>query len=851
MGTITMLGWQGGAGGQGGDGGNAGAAGLIGGAGTASRGKDTVGGTALDGGERGDISGEADPSLGGQGGTGGDGGNGADANGAFFTVGNVSDPVVRTVVVAGPVRLTAGTGGTGGAGGTRGNAVLSTLGNVSGGAGGVGGIGGTGGGQRIEFMSPTVIFNDVISVRAGDGGQGGYGGQQGDSNSQNLSGDGGQGGAGGSSTFIANRDIVLNLTQNVYVISGSRGVKGDNNFSATATGEQGGTGGNSEFTVKNDVFVRNETSINVIKGTDAVAGTGNINITIGRNLAIDPGKLVTLDFTSSENLVWNGLSEDTVIINTLLLKPGSSFRTSGDVFTDTTVGPPTGSSKYYQVDNLDIVTDATWATAGTYMPDTSDGNYMRFNMANISPSATMVHIVDVAGNGQAVSLTNFSPMAQHEAFLANQDRPVFADDPANWDFDWTHGVSNFFTTPAFIMSPYQTKRLHLGNVVLLDNIDYASLSGLPATIAVTDGNRTHYVSDNSALGPLYDDFAYTAGLRRYYWDVYTQDNSGSGDPDQLIAFNNYTADASYIYAQAATASSVAVNQTFQVSLAVMDNALRAGLVDHYHIEAAFSGSHVRTETGSHVDVDNWSGALALSRKSDHSLGETVFGIFGEFGTGGYDTFASVPRYGDLFGDGDVRTYGGGIFMKTIFTSRTILEASVRGGGFRNEFRLKGDPWVQHPEMHNADTGGTYLGGHVGVTQQFELRDSSLLETYGKYFVTRTNSDSFRTSFGDEISIADSTSSKIRVGGRWTEDISAEKIQFYFGLAFEHEFDGKVTGKNGPDPFLHTVNPTGTSGFGELGLNFNPMENLSVTVGAFGWAGQQKGGGGNAAINFSF
>jgi hypothetical protein len=45
--------------------------------------------------------------------------------------------------------------------------------------------------------------------------------------------------------------------------------------------------------------------------------------------------------------------------------------------------------------------------------------------------------------------------------------------------------------------------------------------------------------------------------------------------------------------------------------------------------------------------------------------------------------------------------------------------------------------------------------------------------------------------------------------------------------------------------------SGTSGFGELGLNVNPTENLTLSLGAFGWAGNQKGGGGSASLNFSF
>lgn len=35
-------------------------------------------------------------------------------------------------------------------------------------------------------------------------------------------------------------------------------------------------------------------------------------------------------------------------------------------------------------------------------------------------------------------------------------------------------------------------------------------------------------------------------------------------------------------------------------------------------------------------------------------------------------------------------------MKTVFASDTAIEASFSGGWFRNEFRLKHDPWIAQP-----------------------------------------------------------------------------------------------------------------------------------------------------------
>jgi hypothetical protein len=833
--SVTLTGPGGGGGGNGGGGGDAGNAGKA--ASTPHAGFDNSSGNPVGGTPRANAA----ATDGGAGGNGGLGRNGA-------TAGNVSATVTAPAgqdefTVNGTTDISTRAGGKGGNGGNEGEAASVHLTATAplGGAGAAGGTGGNAAAVGIDFQFQRVLFNDDITIDAGAGGNGGDGGNPALSHTGTAvrAGAGGAGGTVGLLSLVAENDIVINLAKTVTLKSGDGGTAGLNKTASYGgAGGAAGRGGTSFLDVGRDALVTAGATFNAIKGASLDGGAGYVRANVARNLEIAFGTQFNLNVTGG-NMTLNLLNEDFVIFNTLLMWRGAVFNTAAEVYSAANA-PTTGH--FYRADSLDLVTSARWNSAGLFEPDSAPGpgrDYMRFNMTDISPDALMG---DMAGAVSA-SLARFNPMLQHEAYLGWAGRPLFSDDPANWDYRGT----GFFDFPAFLMSGYQTKRLHLGNVTLLDQVNYNSPD--PALVTEDVANmRKHYNSSGSAFGPLYDDFAYTAGLRRYYWDVYVQ---GGAQANQLIAYNYYTADASKIYAQAAAASGIAVNQAFQASMAAIDNAFRHGLVDHYHVEAAFSGSHTRTDTGSHVDVDNWSGALALSRKSENSLGQTIFGIFGEFSTGSYDTFTQVPRYGDLTGDGDVRTYGGGIFLKNLFPTNTVVEASVRGGGFRNEFRLTKDPWILHPGIHNGDTDGTYVGGHIGVAQRIDVADGGQLEAYGRYFLTRTRSDTFRTTFGDEISMDAFTSSRVRVGGRWTQTLPAETVQLYFGLAFEHEFEGKVTGKNGPDPFTHTVETTGSSGFGELGLNINPTDNLTLSVGAFGWAGQQKGVGGNVAVNFSF
>jgi hypothetical protein len=528
---------------------------------------------------------------------------------------------------------------------------------------------------------------------------------------------------------------------------------------------------------------------------------------------------------------------DRVSYGTLLLWGGSAFYTQAEVYS---LGAAPSTGAFYQVDSLDLVTAATWRTSGTFRPSTAAGKYMRFNMSGTAPWAVMG---DIQGTG-TVSLSSFDPGAQQRAHLAWAGRPYWSDDPAGWDYTG----AGFFDHPAFIMSDYRTKRLRMGDVTLVDSASgYATVPA--AAVAYEDAGalRKHY-SGASGMGELYDDFAFTSGLRRYYWDVYAQGGAGA---NTLNAYNYHTADASHVYAQSAAAGSVAAVQAQQASLSAIDGAARNGMADSYHLELALAGSHTRNDTGSHVDLDSWTGALALSRKVEHGMGQALFGIFGEFGAGEYESFTSVPRYGDVFGEGDVRTYGGGLFARNAFPTGTVVEATVRGGGIRNKFRLTRDPWAQWPQAHNAESDSSYLGGHVGLAQVIEITGSSEIEAYGRYFLTRTPSDSFMTASGDRISIDSFSSSRVRAGGRYTMSLPAGTLRLYLGLAAEHEFDGKVTGRNGEDPFLHSVDTSGTSGFGELGVSFTPSEAVSLSLGAFGWTGQQKGAGGNASLSFTF
>jgi outer membrane autotransporter protein len=347
------------------------------------------------------------------------------------------------------------------------------------------------------------------------------------------------------------------------------------------------------------------------------------------------------------------------------------------------------------------------------------------------------------------------------------------------------------------------------------------------------------------LGDLYDDFAFTAGLRRYYWDVYASSDG------KLTANNYYTADASKVYGQAALAAAQTAVQSAFNSIEAINLAHENAKIGEISVTTSFRGDSLEVETGSHADLDTWTAALTVSGKIGHDFGETTLGLLTEFGSSSYDTTADVFRYGEVLGDGDVELWSGGIFMKTLFNQNTFVEASVRAGGIQNEFKLNKDPWIARPEVHSFDSTTSYYGAHLGLGQRFEISDKTLLEAYGRLLWTRAAGDDFTTGFGDQVNLEDIDSLRTRVGARLNFNLRDDSLKIYVGAAEEHEFKGEAKGRLGLDAFT-APELKGDSGYGELGLSFKPgSENFTMSLGAFGYAGRQKGGGGTASLTFNF
>jgi hypothetical protein len=262
----------------------------------------------------------------------------------------------------------------------------------------------------------------------------------------------------------------------------------------------------------------------------------------------------------------------------------------------------------------------------------------------------------------------------------------------------------------------------------------------------------------------------------------------------------------------------------------------------------------RTETGSHVDVKGFSGDIGLAVGTDTSVGPFVAGAFLEFGDGTYDSYNQFSGIANsVHGEGDLSYIGGGVFARLDFgqsdSSRPYFEASVRFGKTDADFRTSDFTAALGTEV-NYDFDAKYWGFHAGggYIINFAGFDGSL-DLSAKYFHTHRDGDDF-IAFNQRVELSSVTSSRMRVGGRLNAGLTPT-IKGYFGLYFEHEFDGdsnvSYAGYALPEASLG-----GSSGVGELGLIVSsPSSPLEVQLGVEGSAGRRDAISANLGLRFTF
>ena len=268
--------------------------------------------------------------------------------------------------------------------------------------------------------------------------------------------------------------------------------------------------------------------------------------------------------------------------------------------------------------------------------------------------------------------------------------------------------------------------------------------------------------------------------------------------------------------------------------------------DGISVAASLGGGAFHYETGSHVNSHTWNAVIAVGRNNETKKGRLEYGIFGEYGKSSYTLHSDAGR-----GDGDGHYAGGGLLVRWTNKHNVYTETSLRLGRMND---TASD--ILHDAVGNGygyDVHANYFGAHVGVGQVTNYRNGRRLEVYGKYFYTRRDGVNFDAG-PDHYDLNSVASSVLRIGARYGTTV--KKWNWYGGLAYEYEFDGKSVGtvtNGGVSAAIRSASVKGSSVRCELGLRMDATKDnpWKADIAIYGYGGKHRGFGGNVNVAYTF
>lgn len=255
--------------------------------------------------------------------------------------------------------------------------------------------------------------------------------------------------------------------------------------------------------------------------------------------------------------------------------------------------------------------------------------------------------------------------------------------------------------------------------------------------------------------------------------------------------------------------------------------------------ASVMGGENRYDTGSYLRTNMWNGHAGVGWKSPRSDGSLAeYALFYDYGDGNYRTYDAGRR-----GHGKINYKGAGVFGRYRMGNRTFVEGSFRTGRLDNEARHV--LYDGNGKGYDYDTNSRYSAFHVGLGRIYDRGSSNTVELYSRYFYTHINGDDYDA--GGHYHLDSADSSLFRIGGRWNH--RGPLVQYYAGIAYEYEFDGKAAGLADGAP-IRNADIQGSSVRFEVGAKYTKGPWV-LDFGGHGYAGKHKGLGGNLDIAYRF
>ena len=278
------------------------------------------------------------------------------------------------------------------------------------------------------------------------------------------------------------------------------------------------------------------------------------------------------------------------------------------------------------------------------------------------------------------------------------------------------------------------------------------------------------------------------------------------------------------------------------------------------------GGSSRYDTGSHIRVRDFKMALGLRGCVElQDTSKMMMGAFIDHGQGNYDSYNSFAGYGDVHGTGDLRYTGAGLMMHMDVAGTAPKAAPAPVVGSKNGLYVDavlraGKVKTSFDSNDLVDAGGVrghynaksnYVSAMAGLGYAFNLDEKQSVDVYSRYSWSRIDADSVMIG-NDKLSFGSDNSSRLRAGTRYTY-AATPQIAPYAGIAYEHEFDGKVSGK-AFDMSIKKPDLGGSTGIVEVGISTTPLASLTAVkldVGVQGFFGERKGATGTINLSYEF
>ncbi|WP_405383869.1 hypothetical protein [Phascolarctobacterium sp.] len=382
--------------------------------------------------------------------------------------------------------------------------------------------------------------------------------------------------------------------------------------------------------------------------------------------------------------------------------------------------------------------------------------------------------------------------------------------------------------------------IKLSNTLYLNDVDKPLEDEVETTLIAKGDNVDHMYFDANKVDSKDAEVRYQINTA---WEGVAFAKPGdTTDRLTLVISSSKLAEQTTMVSESRAAATAFVNQGAELA-AQQANALANSGELGYQTFAGMYGNHGKVATGSHVEIDGNSFMVGVGNANADG---TSWGVFYEGGRGNYTTYNSHTDLGTLRGDGNTNYNGGGVLLRKDKENGWYAEGSLRMGRLKNSItNLLSDRGTPV----GYDTESTYYGGHVGIGKVSKLHgEGQTIDTYAKFFYTHHDSDTYHFR-RDDYRMDATESETLRLGFRVNQE-NSDKLNVYYGLAWEYEFDGDVRGQIMSEA-LAAPSLGGSTILGELGISYKASSKWNVDARVQGYGGQRDGISGSVNVNYLF